>query len=313
MRILITGAAGFIGRHCAARLTELGHEVVPVDNLCAQPLVEPPADLWRMDVRELKPEDLDVDAVLHLAALKSVPNSFEEPDQILHNVAVDHHILRTFNAAPRPSRLIVASSCEVYGGLDRPASEAVAPNPRSPYAAGKAAGEHLASVYGTLNPHRQICVLRLHNIFGPYEGGEAVVSRFIDAILDDRPLLIEGAGTQARDFTYIDDACEMIARVLLDPDRPEPLLNIGSGTAVSVMELVERFRDITGGAVTTRHTPERPNEVSAFIADMDRYRERYGQVPSHPLGEALHLALSGRRDLRRAQLDGALLADSVNR
>lgn len=303
MRILITGGAGFIGRNCAARLIHLGHSVICVDNLSAVSVIPPPSGLRRTDVRNLASEDLDVDAILHLAALKHVPDSFLETDQILHNISVDHHILRIFSESTRPQRLVMASSCEVYGNQGRPASELLSPNPRSPYAVGKVAMEHLSSVYRAMSPEKQICVLRLHNIFGPDEGGNAVISSFIDSILSERPLKIEGDGSQARDFTYVEEACEMIFNVLLDPKLPVDTLNIGSGTATSIAELAEILAEIVGDSLSMESGDVRLNEIEAFTADMTLYRSRYGQVPTRPLRDGLRSSLTQRTAVKGIALE----------
>lgn len=298
MRILITGGAGFIGRNCAARFGREGHYVRCVDNLSAASVEILPDNLLRVDVRELTAADLDVDVILHLAALKSVPGSFVESAQILHNIAVDHHMLRIFSEAAQPRRLVMASSCEVYGNQGGPAKESLTPSPRSPYAVGKVAIEYLADVYRTLHPEKQISVLRLHNVFGPDEGGEAVVSSFIDSLLLGRPLVIEGSGEQARDFTYIDDACEMIARVVLAAERPADVLNIGSGSETAIAEIAEILGEFVGGRPTVRHVDPRPNEIATFVADMSAYQQHYGEVSIRPIREGLRSAFTRRAGLR---------------
>lgn len=303
MRILITGGAGFIGRNCAVRLIDAGHAVTCIDSLSAASAIPPTGGVRRIDVRDLTPADFDVDVVLHLAALKSVPGSFHEPTQILHNVAVDHHILRMFTQSRRAKRLVMASSCEVYGDRGRLAPEATTPSPRSPYAVGKVASEHLASVYRTVHPDGEICVLRLHNVFGPDEGGEAVVSQFIDAILEQRPLEIQGDGSQARDFTYIDDACEMIVNVLMDRRSVPHMLNIGSGTATSVTDLAYTFEQLTGSRLVVEFGQSRPNEIGAFVADMTLYSSLYRRIPRRSMWSGLALSLEQRAAVRGIVLD----------
>ena len=303
MRILITGGAGFIGRSCAAWLTEHGHFVSCIDNFSTASAIPPNDAVSMLDVRDLSPNDLNFDVILHLAALKSVPGSFNEPEQILHNVGVDHHILRAFSASTRTKRLVMASSCEIYGERGRPASEWMAPNPRSPYAVGKVSSEYLASVYRIMHPEQEICVLRLHNIFGSAEGGEAVISAFIDAILERRPFFIQGTGNQARDFTHIDDASKMIANVLLDR-RPLPqVLNIGSGAATSVAELAQVFHELSGGNLEIEFSAERVNEVESFVADMTLYESLYGGVRHGSMRQKLADSLKRRAVIRGINLE----------
>jgi dTDP-glucose 4,6-dehydratase/UDP-glucose 4-epimerase len=283
--VLITGAAGFIGSALTGALRAAGTPVIPVDNLSVTSWRPQPDGLQIRDVRTLSTADLDqADTVVHLAAHKSVPHSFQQ-GPFEHNTAVDRHIVMTF-AASRARRLLLASSCEVYGQQDGPLAEDRPLHPRSPYAVGKVATELLADVHRhLLDPGRQISIIRFFNTFGPYEGADAVVPAFLDAAADGRPLLIEGDGHQARDLTHIDDTLTMLTRILDHPQAP-PVLNLGSGEATSVLCLAEAVIALTGRGTIGRTDP-RTNEISAFTADMSRYETRYGPVPRRDLLTAL--------------------------
>lgn len=296
--VLITGAAGFIGSALTSALRATGTSVIPVDDLSVASWRPRPEGLQIRDVRTLSSADLDhAGTVVHLAAHKSVPHSFR-PGPFEHNTAVDRHIVSTFTAS-RARRLLLASSCEVYGQQDGPLAEDRPLRPRSPYAVGKVATEHLADVHRhMLGPGRQIITIRFFNTFGPYEGADAVVPAFLDAAAEGSPLLIEGDGHQARDLTYIDDALTMLTRVLDHPQVP-PALNLGSGEATSVLHLAEAVIALTGHGTIGRADP-RTLEISAFTADMTRYETRYGPVPRRDLLTALADTRT-RRDAARPQ------------
>lgn len=293
MELLITGAAGFIGSALTGALRSAGHTVIAVDDLSVTSPRPQPAALQVRDVRDLTPADLDrCDTVVHLAAHKSVPRSFEVGG-FEHNVAVDRHILHTF-AASRARRLLLASSCEVYGQQNGPLAEHAPHAPRSPYAAGKAATEHLADIYRPqLEAGRELGVVRFFNTFGPQEDGDAVVPAFLDAAAAGRPLTIEGDGTQARDLTHIDDTVTILTRILAGPTLL-PVINCGSGHAVTVRDLAQAVIRAAGRGTVT-HTAARPNEIASFTADMGLFTAFYGPAPHRPLEQALADTLTERR------------------
>jgi dTDP-glucose 4,6-dehydratase/UDP-glucose 4-epimerase len=290
--LLITGAAGFIGSALTAALRGAGHAVTALDDLSVASPRCLPAGLEVRDVRSLAPGDLDgFDTVVHLAAHKSVPRSFD-PGGFEHNTAADRHVIHAFTASAA-RRLVLASSCEVYGQQPGPLAEFTPHAPRSPYAAGKAATEHLAAIYrDLLPPGRQIGVVRFFNTFGPDEDGDAVVPAFLDAAIAGRALTVEGDGSQARDFTCIDDAVAMLARLLAGPCLL-PAVNCGSGRAVTIAALAGAVIRAAGGGTIT-HAPARPNEIRSFTADMSLFTSLYGPPATRPLEQALAAALRAR-------------------
>ncbi|MFE3610474.1 NAD-dependent epimerase/dehydratase family protein [Streptomyces goshikiensis] len=289
---MVTGGAGFIGSALTQSLRIAGHMVTPVDNLSVTSPRPRPTDLQVRDVRSLTTGDLDtVDTVVHLAALKSVPASFEVGG-FEHNVAADRHVIHTFTSSTA-RRLLLASSCEVYGEQSGPLAESAPYAPRSPYAAGKVATEQMADIYRPrLESDREIGVVRFFNTFGPYENPDAVVPAFLDAVAENRPLVIEGHGRQARDLTYIDDAVTMLNRILGAPALL-PVINCGSGRAVSILDLAQAVIRAAGRGTTT-HDAARINEISSFTADLDLFHRAYGAIDRTPLDEALALSLQTR-------------------
>lgn len=292
MNVLITGGAGFIGSALTDALRLAGHMVTPLDNLSVASRRPSRKGLMVRDVRSLTAPDLDgVDTVVHLAALKSVPASFEVGG-FEHNVAVDRHILHAF-VGSTARRLLLASSCEVYGEQQGPLAESAPYAPRSPYAAGKVATEQLAGIYRPrLDGDRQIGIVRFFNTFGPHENTDAVVPAFLEAVGQNRPLVIEGDGRQARDLTYIDDSVTMLTRVL-DAPALLPVINCGSGRAVCILDLARAVIRAAGRGTIT-HAAARINEISSFTADLGLFHRAYGAVDHMPLDEALALSLQTR-------------------
>ncbi|MGW7292847.1 NAD-dependent epimerase/dehydratase family protein [Streptomyces xiamenensis] len=292
MSLLITGAAGFIGSALTHALRAAGHTITAIDDLSVASPRPHPDGLQIRDVRSLTTADLDgTDTVVHLAAHKSVPASFEV-GAFEHNVATDRHLIHTFTASTA-RRLLLASSCEVYGQQTGPLAETARHAPRSPYAAGKTATEHLAGIYRpALENGRQLGIVRFFNTFGPHEDPDAVVPAFLDAAADNRPLVIEGDGSQARDFTHIDDAVTLLTRILHVPEFL-PVVNCGSGRAVTIRALADAVIRAAGRGTIT-HTEPRPNEIASFTADMTLSTITYGRIEHRPLDEALADTLQQR-------------------
>lgn len=263
-RILITGGAGFIGWNLVKALRDRGEEVLAVDDLSASPWPERPAGIELRDVGSLSALELhDIRAVVHLACRKVVPTSFIDCEQMVSNVRIDRHLVGLL-AEIRPRITILASSCEVYGDQRGRLGEAAPLRPRSPYAVGKVAMELLADVYRSLMPS-PICVARLFNTYGPGEGLDAVIPRFVDEAMRLGQVVVEGSGEQRRDFSYVDDVVDALIGLLAAPFAPQ-VVNIGSGASISINELATRVAKAVGG-VRILHGRARPNEIAEFVAD----------------------------------------------
>ncbi|MBF6330879.1 NAD-dependent epimerase/dehydratase family protein [Nocardia transvalensis] len=264
-RFLITGAAGFIGRHLAVALEARGNEVVGIDNMSVEQLQEyGGACLVVKDVHDLSHDDLaGVDIVVHLASAKNVPRSFGEPQTYASNASMALHLLKTAHTAG-VSRVLIGSTCEVYGDQGGgPLPEALPVFPRSPYAASKAAMEMAARVYQLAHKEAGspgITIVRIFNVYGPGERADALIPSFCHAALNFGRLPIEGHGRQRRDFTFIDDAVDDLITAL---PSSRNVLNLGCGTTASVLEIAELVRGHVSG-VTIEHHAERPNEIASF-------------------------------------------------
>jgi dTDP-glucose 4,6-dehydratase/UDP-glucose 4-epimerase len=264
-RILISGGAGFIGHHLAARFKRDRRSVVVVDNLMVRPLLPTVGRLIHKDVAEMTPDDLtDVACVYHLAAHKNVPQSFRAAPSYLDNVVVATHLLE-LAAQTRVPRLILASTCEVYGESPiQPIPESHPGDPRSPYAVSKLAVDLMANVYRRVH-HLNITVVRLFNVYGPGERPDAVVPAFCLQLLSGKPIGVEGDGTQSRDFTHVSDVVEALYRLAFPAQVPH-VVNVGSGYSVSVNQVADDLIGLHAGGSKT-HLPARLEEINTFTAD----------------------------------------------
>ena len=297
-RALITGGAGFIGSHVAARLVEEGWSVVIFDDLSngLSENVPAAAELVVGDIRDadaLARAASGCAAVFHLAALGSVPRSIETPGRT-HEVNVDG----TYNvllAAHQASAEVVvfSSSSSVYGdSAELPKVEERIGRPLSPYAASKRAAEIEADGFGAVFRGR-IAGLRYFNVYGPRQRHDApyaaVVPLFFRAALSgDRPK-IYGDGLQSRDFTYVRDVAEAnlaAAAAPLAAGRAH-VYNIGAGGSTSVLDLWTEIAKLTGATQAPEHLPPRAGDVRDSRASLEKARRELGWAPKQDLASGL--------------------------
>jgi len=299
MRVLVTGAAGFIGSHLAARLLADGHDVVAFDDLSdgsASNLQRAPgARFIQGDLRDagaVLAATAGCDVVLHHGAKRSVPRSIREPE-----LFTDVNVRGTLNvllaAQEHGARVVSASSSSVYGDQERfPLVESMLPAPRSPYAASKLAGEALCAAF-TMSMGVPTVSLRYFNVYGPGQDPAseyaAVVPRFALACLTGTPPVVHGDGTQSRDFTYIDDVVE--ANLLAAHAPPEVhglVFNVGGGAEpTSVNEVLDIVVQLTGSSPDPIHEPPRPGDVRRTEADVSLARDLLGYRPKVGIRDGL--------------------------
>ena len=274
-RILVTGGSGFIGRHVVADLRAAGADVRVVD---LKPHPDPAVEIVLGDIAE---EDVlqdalagGVDGIVHLAAVTSVLRSIEHPDLTFRtNVAATHLLLELGRAAGATS-LVFASTNAVTGPMEAPAiSEAAVLRPLTPYGATKAAGEMLMSA-STAAYGLRCAVLRLTNVYGPgMQAKDSIVARLMRAIRLGHVFEIYGDGTQVRDYVHAADVTAAVRLGLLDERWSGPTV-IGAGRSLSVLEVVDAVREVTGAEIDVTHGPARAGEMPAVIVDPARAHER---------------------------------------
>jgi UDP-glucose 4-epimerase len=300
MRFLITGAAGFIGSALANRLASEGHVVWGMDDLSAgdPKKLSESVKFVRGDVNDrskLWTLLQEVDCVYHLAARVSVPESVLYPREY-NQVNVSGTV--TLMEAMRDvgvSRVILASSGTVYGNQPvQPVSEVAVPNPRSPYAVSKLAAEYYVKSIGSLWGIETVC-LRIFNAYGPGQnlpGVHApVIPGFLNQAWQNGTIVIHGDGNQTRDFVYIDDVVSAMAAAATAEDVNQSILNVGSGSEISIQELVHEVLEVTGGNPEVISNPRNEGGLSRLCADISAAREKLNYRPTMPLAEGLKRTL----------------------
>lgn len=300
MRILVTGAAGFIGRWVVGDLLERGHTVLPVDNLVAGDRENLASLAGRPGLRPLEVGDIrdaaacrrwagEVDAIAHLAASISVQDSIDDPA-----TTFDNDVVGTFNlleaARPAGLRFLFMSTCMVYDRATSPAGidEDHPTRPASPYAAAKLAGEAL-----TLSYHHAYglpaSVVRPFNTYGPFQrsvGEGGVVAIFTRRSIAGELLRIYGDGTQTRDLLYVTDCARFVVDALFSDSVVGRILNAGTGVDISVNDLAAAIEPDPARIVHVEHIHPQ-SEIAVMRCDPARARDVLGWTPTVALEDGL--------------------------
>jgi dTDP-glucose 4,6-dehydratase len=298
MKVVITGAAGFLGSHLADRFLRDDHEVIGVDNFVtgSPDNVRHLADHQRFRLVEANvsagiPVDEPIDGVLHFASPASPIDYYELPIETLKVGSYGtHHCLELAHA--RKARFFLASTSEVYGDpLEHPQRESYWGNvnsigPRSVYDEAKRYGEAVTMAY-----HRTYGVdtriVRIFNTYGPrmrpHDG--RVVSNFIVQALTGEPLTIYGDGSQTRSFCYVDDEVEGIYRLFMRGDAKPT--NIGNPVEYSVGDLATMVLELTGSSSTIARQPLPADDPKLRRPDISRAKSTLGWEPAVPVREGL--------------------------
>lgn len=296
--VLVTGAAGFIGRHLVRRLSSLGARVTALDLAPGDPL---PGVRWVCtDVRTLKEADLNgtqAEVLFHLAAVLGVRYAAQHPvDTVSVNVAGTGRVLRLARSLGC-GRFCLLSSSEVYGEPDSlPITEEFPVKPRSVYGWSKVCAEELLQAH-TLNGLQGI-VIRPFNVYGPEQRDDFVVSRFIRQAREGRPLTLAGDGSQRRVFTYVDDLVTGMLLAVTRSTEAYQVYSIAGEGEISVAALAERILALTGSQGSVVQVPladlgrDLHAEVRCRAPSIEKARQRLGYQPAVDLDEGLRRTLS---------------------
>ena len=297
---LVTGGGGFIGSNLVHTLVASGRSVRVLDNFSTGrrenlASVASKIELVDGDLCEdavLKQAVAGVRYIMHFAALPSVIRSVEDPRSTNHvNVTGTLNLL----IAARDvgvERVVFSSSSSVYGNTATlPKRENMFPEPLSPYALSKLAGEHYARMFHGLYGLRTFS-LRYFNVFGPRQNPKsdyaAVIPLFVDALMHDRSPVIYGDGEQTRDFTYVDDVVAANLCCCTAPDSAVGgVYNVAWGRRTSVNELARTIASVLGKKIEPVHKPARAGDVRDSQTDSTRARELLGWKPGVTFEEGL--------------------------
>jgi nucleoside-diphosphate-sugar epimerase len=305
-RFLVTGGAGFIGSHLAEELTRRGAGVRVVDSLITGKRRNldhlKGVEFLEGDLADLSVAKRAVEGctyVLHQAAIPSVPRSVQDP--ITSNRANIDATLNVLVAARDAGvkRVVYAGSSSAYGNTETlPKHEEMPTGPLSPYALQKLVGEQYMQMFTRLYGLETVTI-RYFNVFGPRQDPSSpysgVISLFISALVDGRQPTIYGNGEQTRDFTYVANVVDGVLRACQAPKASGEVINVATGGRISLNELFQTVRRLTGSSVEPIYGPERAGDVRDSQADITKARELLGYTPSVMLEEGLKRTLEWYR------------------
>lgn len=302
MKILVTGAAGFIGSHlCEKLLLNPDHRIIGIDGI-VQPqlrlfkernirnLIRNPRftfiehNLLRLSWKSLLS---GVDAIYHLAGMPGVRSSWGQDFKLYasHNISATQRLLEACLRQP-PKRILFASTSSVYGHKVGRVAENARPEPLSPYGVTKLTGEHLCRVYQE-SFGLPIVILRFFTVYGPRQRVDMAFHRFIAQMLRGEPLYVNGDGTQTRDFTYVEDCVEGTAAALDAPEALGEIINIGGKERASVLEVIAMLERLSGRKADVRLGGKTFGEPKHTWADISKAGRLLGYRPKVGLMEGL--------------------------
>lgn len=302
MKCVVTGSAGFIGRHVCAELLERGHDVVGIDAFTdyydtslkranAHWLAMRPG--YHGVELDLATDGLegvfeDADAVIHLAGQPGVRLSWADYFHVYveRNITASQRVLETTRRTGVP-RLVLASSSSVYGNApEYPTTEDSPTRPFSPYGVTKLSMEQLAWTYAE-NWGVPVVVLRYFTVYGPSQRPDMGMHRFIARMAAGEPVVVYGDGEQVRDFTYVADAAAATVAAATSDVPMGSVINVAGGSSSTVNNVLRLVAESVGREVATRREPEQPGDVRITGGAIDRARRILRWEPAVPLEEGI--------------------------
>ncbi len=324
-KILITGAAGFIGSSLARDLVHKGYDVRGLDNLSTGRLsnlagVLPSMQFVEGDLRDTElVTDLcqDVDVIFHEGALPSVPKSVMDPLKS-HQSNVEGTLSLLLAAKQAGVRRVVyAASSSAYGESESlPKHEAMPTAPISPYAVQKLTGEHYMQSFARVYGMETVC-LRYFNVFGPFQAADSpysgVLAKFITSMLAGKPVTMNGDGSQSRDFTYIENVlhANMLAATAPADKVSGKVYNAACGKRYSLLETHSILCDLLGRSEAPTFGPPRSGDIQHSLADIRKAQSDMGYQPSVDFVEGLRRTVDWYANQAQVELTRSKLQTKV--
>jgi UDP-glucuronate 4-epimerase len=302
LRYVVTGAAGFIGRHLSSGFLARGHDVVGVDSYTDyyDPARKRANAAWLAAhdgftevERDLVTDPIDeildgADAVVHLAGQPGVRLSWADGfgTYVDRNVGASQRLLEAARRTRVP-RLVLASSSSVYGNAaDCPVSEDAPTRPFSPYGVTKLAMEHLAGAY-VENWKLPVVMLRYFTVYGPAQRPDMAMHRFIERVGAGEPVPVYGDGQQVRDFTYVGDAAAATVAAADADLAPGTVLNVAGGSSATINDVLDLVSRCVGREVVVDRLPPQPGDVRVTGGAIDRARALLRWAPEVSLDDGV--------------------------
>lgn len=301
MKILVTGAVGFIGSHTAERLVELGHEVIGVDSfndyysvalktLNAEAISKKGVrvikkDLLDQDLVSVLP--LDVDYIFHFAAQPGIAKTSTFDDYLSNNILATKNIVDYALQCSALKLFVNISTSSIYG-LEATFSEDEPPKPASYYGVTKLAAEQLA-LQKTRENEMRVCSLRLYSVIGPRERPEKMYTKLIELGLKGEAFpLFEGSDKHLRSFTYVGDIVDGIVSVIgMESTVDGEIINLGTETEHTTQQGIEAVEKVLDRSIKIKVIPSRPGDQLRTKANIDKARTLLGYNPKTTLLEAV--------------------------
>jgi len=294
MHFAVTGGAGFVGSHLVKLLVEEGHKITVIDNLHKGKKENLASIINKIKFQKIDVRDYEslrkilknVDGVFHQAALTVVQDSFLRPEEYFDvNVHGTENIFKLANE--NKFKVVYASSSSVYGHkLETPITEDAERNPINPYGKTKLEDEYLVEKYSKLNT--EIIGLRYFNIFGKGQTIEyaGVITKFLDRINEGKSPIIFGNGSQIRDFIHVSDVARSNL-MAMNSDSSNLIVNIGTGNAISILELANMIIDASGLKIEPIFAEALEGDIKKSLADISQAKKYFNWEPKIELQDWL--------------------------
>ena len=316
MKVLVTGAAGFIGSHLSERLVGLGHSVLGIDCLTdyySRSLKELNANQLKKAGITFLPLDLaedditdsvrDIDVVYHLAAQPGISEGVSFQTYLRNNIIATHRLAEAVRESSSLRGFINISTSSVYGSAATEGEEAE-PKPTSYYGVTKLSAEQLVLSYAR-ETRFPACSLRLFSVYGPRERPEKLYPQLIRAALEDKEFpLFEGSEDHTRSFTYVGDIVDGMIAVLDNLDKSVgEIFNIGTDTTITTGEGIRTIEEIIGKRVKIAIKPKRAGDQLKTQANIDKARRMLNYNPGTTVREGLGKEVEWYREYIRGKID----------